>query len=134
MVGAYLRDREEDAFLALYRRHSSGVYGTILRLVRGDVEEAKEILQLTWIRAAENLHRFRWESSLRSWLTGIAVNCHRGALRQRRRRPTEPIESVEIAALPEVRSDRVAELKRQIEAGTYHVSADEIADAMLEQK
>ena len=102
MVGAYLRDREEDAFLALYRRHSSGVYGTILRLVRGNEEEAKEILQLTWIRAAENLDRFRWESSLRSWLTGIAINCHRGALRQRRRRPTEPFESVEIAALPEV--------------------------------
>lgn len=102
MVGAYLQDREEDAFLALYRRHSSGVYGTILRLVRGDEEEAKEILQLTWIQAAENLHRFRWESSLRSWLTGIAINCHRGVMRKRRRRPTEPVESVEIAALPEV--------------------------------
>jgi RNA polymerase sigma-70 factor (ECF subfamily) len=100
LVSAYLRDREENAFRALYRRHSSLLYGSILRLARGDAEEAQELLQLTWIRAAENLHRFRWESSLRSWLTGIAINCHRDALRRRKRRRTDPIESVTIEALP----------------------------------
>ena len=36
-----------------------------------------------------------------------------------------------IEALPDVREDRVAELKRQIENGTYHVSSNEIADLMM---
>ena len=101
-MSTYLRDRREGAFRALYRSHSSALYGLILRMVRGNEEEAKEILQVTWIRAAENLHRFRWESSLKSWLTGIAINCHRDELRRSRRRPTEPIDSVAIAALPKV--------------------------------
>ena len=36
-----------------------------------------------------------------------------------------------IAHMPDVREDRVAELKRQIENGTYHVSSEEIADSMM---
>ena len=36
-----------------------------------------------------------------------------------------------IETLPDVREDRVAELKRQIENGSYHVSSDEIADLMM---
>jgi len=100
LVSSYLESRTEEAFRVLYRRHSAAVYGLILRLVRGDAEEAQEILQVTWIRAAENLHRFRWESKLRSWLIGIAINCHRKALRERKRRPTQSIESVEIATPP----------------------------------
>ena len=31
-----------------------------------------------------------------------------------------------LQATPEIRSDRVAELRRQVEAGTYHVSADDV--------
>jgi flagellar biosynthesis anti-sigma factor FlgM len=38
-----------------------------------------------------------------------------------------------LQGVPDVRSDRVAKLKQQIEAGTYHVSADEVADKMLNQ-
>ena len=36
-----------------------------------------------------------------------------------------------IETLPDVREDRVAELKRQIENGTYHVGSEEIADLMM---
>ena len=38
-----------------------------------------------------------------------------------------------LQSVPETRSDRVAELKRQVEAGGYHASADDIADKMLNQ-
>ena len=34
-------------------------------------------------------------------------------------------------AVPDVRSDRVAELKGQIENGTYEIKADKIADKMI---
>ena len=51
------------------------LYKLILRLARGRTTEAEEILQATWIRAAERLETFQWKSQLRSWLTGIALNC-----------------------------------------------------------
>lgn len=36
-----------------------------------------------------------------------------------------------IGALPEVREDRVQALKAQVEAGTYHVSGQDIADLII---
>ena len=36
-----------------------------------------------------------------------------------------------IKQLPDVREDRVQELKAQIENGTYHVSSEDIADLMI---
>ena len=36
-----------------------------------------------------------------------------------------------IGQLPDVRADRVAELKAQVENGTYHVSGEDIADLMI---
>lgn len=33
--------------------------------------------------------------------------------------------------LPEVRQDRVADLQQQIASGSYHVAAQDVADAML---
>ena len=36
-----------------------------------------------------------------------------------------------IKQLPDVREDRVQELKAQVENGTYHVSSDDIADLMI---
>ena len=92
LVSAYLRTREERAFRALYRRHSPMLYKLVLRLARGRTTEAEEILQATWIRAAERLETFQWKSQLRSWLTGIALNCYREVCRQHARQRTEPIE------------------------------------------
>jgi flagellar biosynthesis anti-sigma factor FlgM len=34
---------------------------------------------------------------------------------------------------PEVRSEKIASLQKQINAGTYQVSADQVAGSMLEQ-
>lgn len=32
---------------------------------------------------------------------------------------------------PEIRSERVAEIKRQLEAGTYNIKAEKVAEAMI---
>lgn len=87
LVRAYLRDRSEEAFRALYRAHSGFLFHLALRLFGGRHEEAEEALQETWIRAASRLDGFRGESSLRTWLRGVLVNCCRE--RWRRRRPEE---------------------------------------------
>ncbi len=36
-----------------------------------------------------------------------------------------------LAKLPEIREEKVQELKKQVEAGTYNVSGDKIADKMV---
>jgi RNA polymerase sigma-70 factor (ECF subfamily) len=80
---------DEDAFRLLYRRHTPAVYQFVLRLVGGNLQEAEDIIQETWMRAARGLEGFRWKSALRSWLTGIALNRVREMARKRKRSLTE---------------------------------------------
>ena len=46
---------DEDAFRILYRRHTPYVYQFVLRLVGGNVQEAEDVIQETWMRAARGL-------------------------------------------------------------------------------
>jgi RNA polymerase sigma-70 factor (ECF subfamily) len=85
LARAYLAARDEAAFRALYRRHAPALWRMALRLSRGAEEEARDVMQETWIRAAERLDTFRWESSLRTWLISIALNCSRERIRRERR-------------------------------------------------
>ncbi len=98
LVNDFLNTREEQRFRKLYQRHSPGLYQSILRLVRGDETEAGELLQATWVRALESLESFRGESSLRSWLVGVAYNCFRESLRKESR--TVSVDALEIDNLP----------------------------------
>jgi RNA polymerase sigma-70 factor (ECF subfamily) len=95
LVEDYLRDRRESAFRVLYRRHTPAMYRTVLRLSRGDASLAEDAVQAAWIRAASGLDGFRWKSCLRSWLTGIAINCWRESWRRAGR-----AEIVELPDLP----------------------------------
>lgn len=91
LVSEFVRFGDEAAFRGLYRRHTPALFRLTARIV-GAERSAEDALQVTWIRAAENLHRFRWESSLRSWLTGIALNCCRELLRRERRTETDALD------------------------------------------
>jgi RNA polymerase sigma-70 factor (ECF subfamily) len=70
LVAAFL-DGNENAFDTLYAAHAPALYAFLRRLVR---DEADDALQEVWLRAARDLRRFRWQSSFRTWLFGIAVN------------------------------------------------------------
>lgn len=82
LVDWFLRSRSDDAFRALYRAHAPVMYRLIVRLLAREGGEADDALQDAWVRAAERLGQFRWESNLRTWLCGIAVNCCRERLRR----------------------------------------------------
>jgi RNA polymerase sigma-70 factor (ECF subfamily) len=58
------------------------MYRLIVRLLGRAGGDAEDALQDAWIRAAERFDQFRWESSLRTWLCGVAVNCCRERLRR----------------------------------------------------
>jgi RNA polymerase sigma-70 factor (ECF subfamily) len=85
LVSAFLAARDERAFRSLYARHTPALYRFALRLCGGGVSDAEEVVQDTWVSAAGALDRFRWESTLRTWLNGIALNCYRQQVRSRMR-------------------------------------------------
>jgi RNA polymerase sigma-70 factor (ECF subfamily) len=81
-VAAILRERDEAGFLRLYRAHTPALYRVAMRLL-GARSEAEDAVQETWLRAVTRLADFRGQSALRTWLTGITINCCREAWRRR---------------------------------------------------
>jgi len=81
LVARFLSRRDDASFRAIYARHAPAVFALAARL-SGSPSDGEDLLQESWIRAAERLEDFRWESTLKTWLCGIAVNCWR---EQRRR-------------------------------------------------
>lgn len=77
---------DEDAFRRLYRRHTPYLLQFVLRIQARSEADAEDIVQETWVRAASGFERFRWESTLRTWLGAIALNLTRNWLRDNARR------------------------------------------------
>ena len=48
--------------------------------------DANDAVQDMWIRACTGLAKFAWKSSLKTWLTGILINCIREQSRKGRNR------------------------------------------------
>lgn len=84
----------------LYRRHTPAMFGVIRRVLDDDRAAAEDVLQETWLRAADGLAGFRGESALRTWLVGIAVNCARDRMRMRQRAAARDVDLASVAELP----------------------------------
>lgn len=80
------RARKSDtrAFESLYRLHVDRVYGLCLRMT-GNVSEAEDCTQETFIQAWTRLDMFRGDSSFGTWLHRVAVNSVLGRMRKSRR-------------------------------------------------
>ena len=100
LVRRYLRSRDEASFRMLYRRHTPAMFGVVRRLLDDDRAAAEDVLQEAWLRAADGLADFRWESALRTWLVGIAVNCARDRMRKRLREAARDVDLASVAELP----------------------------------
>ncbi len=84
LVVRFIETRDERTFATLYERHTPRMWGLALRLTGGAEAEASDIVQEAWTRAVSNLHRFRGEAKLSSWLCGICTNVWRERLRRRK--------------------------------------------------
>jgi RNA polymerase sigma-70 factor, ECF subfamily len=82
----FCRHGDESSFRTLYRRHTSLLYRIAYRMV-ADADQAADIVQDTWLRAAQGLPSFRWQSSLATWLVGIVVNRSREEIRRTSNEP-----------------------------------------------
>jgi len=61
------------SFEIIYRRYAARVYGLCIRLAR-NAADAQDCTQETFIKAWRQLHHFRGDASLGTWLHRIAVN------------------------------------------------------------
>ncbi len=80
-----LRRGEAAAYETLVAEQSGDVYALLFRLT-SDPEEARDLTQETFLRAFQNIDRFRGDASLRTWIYRIAINQARNRWRWWRRR------------------------------------------------
>jgi RNA polymerase sigma-70 factor (ECF subfamily) len=90
---AAARDGDPAALEALVRSHQDRVYGFAMRMCR-NVEDAKDILQDTFLGVIRSIREFREESKFSTWLYRIAANA---CLKKRRRGVHEPTPEQELS-------------------------------------
>ena len=105
---------DERAFRELYRRHTPALYQLVLRMLGGATADAEDVVQETWIRAVRQLSKFRWESSLKTWITAIGLNLGRETLRRRARVKAEEFDEHLGLSVPPVRDGERIDLERAI--------------------
>lgn len=81
----------EKEFEQVYRDYFDPVYRYALALSR-DVHTAEELTQETFFKAMQSIDSFRGESSVRTWLCGIAKNAF---LSEQRRKKPQALEELE---------------------------------------
>jgi RNA polymerase sigma-70 factor (ECF subfamily) len=92
----------------LFQNHHSAIYALCRRLL-GSADDAQDATQAAFVHAFRELHRFRGDCSLRTWLYRIAVNEATGQLRRRARvRDADPDEDRQPAGLDEQIAVRLA--------------------------
>jgi RNA polymerase sigma-70 factor (ECF subfamily) len=116
---------DDEAFAVLVGRYSGRVFALVERIC-GNREEAGELTQDAFVRAYENLCRFRRESSFSTWIYRIARNAAISHVRRHRMRfgeyhdergaAAEASPAEEAGAHTEEREERFLRLERALEA------------------
>lgn len=108
------RGGDRAAFDELVRVTSAETYTLAVRLV-GDEEDAKDVVQETYLRAYRGLDRFRGDAQFSTWLYRITANCAATHLGRRRRHRHDPLPDDDVVVDtdprrdPEARADLAAE-------------------------
>ena len=80
---ARVQNGDLEAFGDLVARHSRLVYRTLVAIV-GNVEEAQDAMQDTFLKAFEHIGDFQHRSKFSTWLVSIATNTALTRLRERK--------------------------------------------------
>lgn len=98
LVRAFVRG-DEAAFQELVRRHQTGLYEFVRRLV-GEHAEAADICQKVFVRVFLKAGTFRAESAFRTWLYQIAANECKSLFRSPARTKHVDLDMAMLASLP----------------------------------
>jgi len=86
------RDGDMDAFALLVERRTPGLVAFLRRML-GDVEDARDVAQLTFVKVWQNLRKYDASFAFSTWLFRIAGNLAIDALRSRGSRTRTETES-----------------------------------------
>jgi RNA polymerase sigma-70 factor (ECF subfamily) len=81
-----------ESFEALVNLYERRIYQIAYRIVE-NAQDAEDVLQETFLKAFENLQRFRGESSFYTWMVQIAVNAALQRVNKRRKCPTVSLDN-----------------------------------------
>jgi RNA polymerase sigma-70 factor (ECF subfamily) len=88
-----------DSFNQLVLRWERPIYALAYRVI-GREEEARDVVQETFLRAFRGIANFRGQAKFSSWIYRIALNLCRDWIRRERRAPvSQPPEGVDLADL-----------------------------------
>ncbi len=85
-------DNHNRVFEELLSSHLDSLFRTAVRLCRGNIADAEDLLQDALLRAFDGFSSLREQTSARSWLFRILIHTNLNRVRARRRRP-EDVES-----------------------------------------
>lgn len=77
---------DEAAFALLVHRHSGRLYAIAVGMVRNE-QDARDVVQETFLNVHRKLDSFRGDASFKTWICRIATNNALMKLRRRRRKP-----------------------------------------------
>ena len=80
-----LKQRDKHAFKQLVKTYEKPVYNLTYRMFN-DPSEALDISQIVFLKVFLNIHKFRGEAKLSTWIHSIAMNVCRNRLRYLQRR------------------------------------------------
>jgi RNA polymerase sigma-70 factor (ECF subfamily) len=100
---ARAREGDQAAFEELVRATYADTY-TLAKRLTGNEEDARDVVQESYLRAYRGLKRFRGDAQFTTWLYRITANCAATHLGRRARRRTEVLP--DDVALIDVNPDR----------------------------
>jgi RNA polymerase sigma-70 factor (ECF subfamily) len=112
-LAKYCRERDPWAEDELYRRYAARVY-TLCRRYLGDADEAKDLMQETFIQALDKIASYKYsgKGSLYGWIRRIAINKALNLLKRRRWRWV-PLEGAGVDNLPEPTEEEMAGIPQE---------------------
>ena len=104
----------------LLAEHYKACLRTANRILRSR-EDSEDAVQTAYCAAFRHFHRFRGESSFKTWITRIVVNCCLSQLRDRRARPQVSLDNVERTVASHIAGPEALCYQREVQ--TAHTRA-----------
>jgi RNA polymerase sigma-70 factor (ECF subfamily) len=123
------RRGDRQALGSLVRRYERPVYNAAFRML-GSADDAADVVQTTFLKAFENLHRYNPQYKFFSWIYRIAVNESINQLNRRKR--TEELDERRVASGPGPDATLVADqVSEELQAALMTLSDDHRAVIVL---
>jgi len=75
LIAQFLIEKDNHAFEALVKKHQSNIRNFLRRLNAGNIHEADDAAQETFLIVFQKLHTFKGKSKFSTWLHQIAYRC-----------------------------------------------------------